>query len=250
MLSIWLKRSPAIWGTLTCLILLSGLAAGNIDKIGLAYIIGLAVLWGAYYQKPNVWVFIALICLTTSFKLRLIPGYYPFFITPKFAVGLENPLTGLFPLALLVPIAKNARDWKGVLKGLCIGIAGIGLLAFLAAISGAIRIHCTVPSYMALRTLSNLLLTSIPEEGFYRGFVQKTLCGYFKKSTFGKIAALLLTSVLFSVAHVFWNPNIGIFALTFLASLLYGSVYLFSGKIESAILCHFLLNVIHMTFFS
>ena len=66
----------------------------------------------------------------------------------------------------------------------------------------------------------------------------------------GKILALILTSVLFTATHIYWSPNLEILAFVFLASLLYGSVYLISGKIESAILCHFLLNLIHMTFFS
>ncbi|CUI17969.1 CAAX amino terminal protease family protein [Candidatus Protochlamydia naegleriophila] len=249
-LSLWVRREPKIWETLICLSLLAGLVAGHITWVGLAFIACLSMLWLLYDRKPNAWFFIILVCFSMSFKLRLIPGYYPFLITSKFAVGLENPLIGLFPLALLVPLAKDMQDWKGVLKGLACGLLGIGLLAFLAAISGAARWDFTLPSYMALRTLSNLILTSIPEEGFYRGFVQKTLCEYFKNYRCGSLIALILTSALFSFAHIFWSPNVAILGFTFLASLLYGSVYLYSGKIESAILCHFLLNVIHMTFFS
>lgn len=249
-LSLWLQREPKIWGTLLCLSLLSGLIAELMSWVGLTFIASLAMLWLFYDRKPSMWVFIALVCFSISFKLRLIPGYHPFFITSKFAVGLENPLIGLFPLALLVPLAKDAQDWKDALKGLAWGLSGIGLLAFLATISGAVRWDFTLPSYMAIRTLSNLILTSIPEEGFYRGFVQKTLCDYFKNCRCGTLLALILTSALFSFTHIFWSPNLAILGFTFLASLLYGSVYLFSKKIESAILCHFLLNVIHMTFFS
>lgn len=249
-LSLWVRPEPKIWGSLLCLSILSGLIAGNITWIGLAFIIFLALLWIFYDRKPNIAIFMAIICLSLSFKLRFLPGYYPFFVAPKFALGLENPLIGLFPLALLVPLARNSADWKSVLKGAALGCAGIFALAFLAIISGAIALDIKLPSYIAIRTLSNLILTSIPEEGFYRGFVQKTLCNYFKNTKLGKIAALVLTSVLFSAAHIYWSPNLGILAFTFLASLLYGSVYLYSEKIESAILCHFLLNLFHMTFFS
>jgi hypothetical protein len=98
---------------------------------------------------------------------------------------------------------------------------------------------------MPLLTYSNLFLTSIPEEGFYRRFIQNKLCPYF-----GKTIALFLTAALFTLTHIFWSPNIGILALTFVAGLLYGGIYLYSKKIESAILCHFLLNFIHITFFS
>lgn len=108
-----------------------------------------------------------------SFKLRLLPEYYPFFITSKFAIGLENPLIGLFPLALLVPLAKDLKDCTAVIKGLVFGCPGIALLAILATINGATHWDFKLPSYMGTRILSNLILTSIPEEGFYRGFIQK-----------------------------------------------------------------------------
>lgn len=249
-LSLWLKREPYIWGTLICLSILLGLVAGNITWLGLTFIIYLALLWFFYDRKPGLIIFVAIVCLSISFKLRFLPGYYPFFITSKFAVGLENPLIGLFPLALLVPLAKDWRDWTDVIKGLVFGCAGIAVLAILATLSGAVHWDFKLPSYMGTRLLSHLILTSIPEEGFYRGFVQKTLCDYLKNIRIGNALALILTSLLFAASHVYWSPNLGILAFTFLAGLLYGSVYLFSGKIESAILCHFLFNIVHMTFFS
>lgn len=249
-LSLWIKRDLKIWGTLFCLSILSGMIAGNITWIGLAFIALLALLWIFYDRKPSVAVFITLVCLSISFKLRFLPGYHPFFITPKFAVGLENPLIGLFPLALLVPLAKDLRDWTAVIKGLIFGCVGIAILAVLATISGATHWDFKLPSYLGTRLLSNLILTSIPEEGFYRGFVQKKLCDYFKNTSMGNVLALILASLLFSASHIYWSPNSGILAFTFLTGLLYGGVYLFSGKIESAILCHFLFNLIHMTFFS
>lgn len=249
-LSLWLKREPKIWGTLICLCILSGMIAGNITWIGFAFIILLALLWMFYDHKKSVAIFIALICVGMSFKLRLLPGYHPFFITPKFAIGLENPLIGLFPLALLVPLAKDSQDWTAVIKGFVFGCGAIILLAILATVSKATHWDVKIPSYMGIRILSNLVLTSIPEEGFYRGFIQKTLSEYFKNIRMGNVLALILTSLLFSVSHIFWSPNLGILLFTFLAGLLYGGVYLFSGKIESAIFCHFLFNLIHMTFFS
>jgi membrane protease YdiL (CAAX protease family) len=62
--------------------------------------------------------------------------------------------------------------------------------------------------------------------------------------------ALILSSLIFTAAHLYWSPNLAIFGFVFFAGLLYGGVYLISGRIESAIICHLLLNFIHMTFFS
>lgn len=244
-LSLWIKRELQIWGSLLSLSVATGFFAGLITWTGLAILAGIVLLFAVYKKKPYVWIFITLVAVGTGFKLKLFPGFPPYFVTPKFAMGLINPLVGLLPLALIVPLARNIADWKSVLKGLALGCAGIAIIALLAVFSGAIRLNFKIPEYMPLLTYSNLFLTSIPEEGFYRGFIQNTLSTYF-----GKTSALFLTAALFALTHFFWSPNIGILALTFVAGLLYGGVYMYSKKIESAILCHFLLNFIHMTFFS
>jgi membrane protease YdiL (CAAX protease family) len=118
-------------------------------------------------------------------------------------------------------------------------------LALLATVAKATHWELKLPSFFAARLLSNFFLTCIPEEGFYRGFIQNTLGKYL-----GKSASLILTSLLFAAAHMYWSPNLSLLIFVFLAGLLYGGVYLISGKIESAIFTHFLLNVIHMVFFS
>jgi membrane protease YdiL (CAAX protease family) len=249
-LSLWIRKDAKIWGTLLACCLLSGLTFGNTTWTGILFTLALSMLWGIYSKKPAVILFILLICFSTALKMHLLPGYNPFFFTPKFAIGLDNALIGLFPLVFLVPLARNAKDWAAVLKGLLFGCGGIAILAILATFSGATHWQFKLPSFITARLLSNFFLTCIPEEGFYRGFIQTTLCKYFESMKFGKILALVLTSILFTATHIYWTLNLQILVFVFLASLLYGSVYLISGKIESSILCHFLLNFIHMTFFS
>jgi uncharacterized protein len=249
-LSLWIKRDPKIWASFFCLSMLSGLISGNIFWIGLILTLGLLLLWIFYDKKPNVFLFILLICISTAWKMKIFPGFHPFFFTPKFAIGLESSLIGLFPLAFLVPLSQNKKDWKAVIKGLFFGLIGIAILTIFAIISKTAHWSLKIPTFMLIRILSNLILTSIPEEGFYRGFVQKKLCDYFKNIKFGKALSLILTSILFTIAHIYWSPNLATLAFVFIASLLYGGVYMTYGKIESAILCHFLLNLIHMTFFS
>ncbi len=249
-LSLWFVRKPKIWGTFLGISLLLGLIGGNINWVGLIFIIALLSLWIFYDRKPTVVLFALIVCFSILLKMRLLPGYTPFLFTPKFAVGLEGSLIGLFPLAFLVVLARKTKDWKAVLKGLLIGCAGIAILAIVTTFAGSTHWHFKLPTFAAPRILSNFFLTSIPEEGFYRGFIQSTFYKYFENIRFGKILALISTSLLFTAAHIYWSPNLLILAFVFLASLLYGSIYLISGKIETSILCHFLLNFIHMTFFS
>jgi uncharacterized protein len=248
-LSLWVHRKPKVWGSFLSLSLLFGLISGTILWLGLVFIVLLISLWVSYAEKQRLLLFISLIALTICFKLGFIPGYQPVSLTQKFQIGLDMPILGLLPLALVVPLSRSLRDWKSVFLGFLAGCAGIGILAILATITGTTHWELKIPPFMALRTWSNLILTSIPEEGFFRGFLQRELSRYFHDTKMGKLAALLLASILFTFIHVYWSPNLAILGFVFLASLLYGGVYLLSGKIESAILCHFLLNLVHMTFF-
>ncbi|MGR3912013.1 MAG: CPBP family intramembrane metalloprotease [Candidatus Rhabdochlamydia sp.] len=249
LLSLWIKKDPKIWGILTALSLLLGVIAGYVTPFAFLCALLLAMGWIFHYKAPNVSLFTILIGLSLSFKL-FCPGFIPFMMTSKFGIGLKNPLLGLFPLALFVPVARGKKDVLSIVKGLAAGCGGILCLIALALLTGAVQWDVKIPSYAGIRFCSNLLFTSAPEEGFYRGFIQKTLCDYLKKVKGGNIIALILSSLLFALSHIYWSPNVGILVFTFLTGLLYGGVYLFSGKIESAILCHFLFNVIHMTFFS
>lgn len=250
LISLWIRRDPKIWGSLLVLSLASALYFGTLESIGLFLIFGWAILWFSYAKQPTTQIFIAIILLSYGFKLHVFPGYPLFDIVTNFHLLLSPPIVGLFPLALLVPLATTLKSWKEALfKGLWLTIAGIGVMAIAAILSGTTHWEFKLPSFAAERYLSNLILVAIPEEGFYRGFIQNELCRYFQHKKRGNLFALLLTSLIFTLAHIYWSPNIAILAFVFLASLLYGGVYLISKRIESAILCHFLLNFIHMTFF-
>jgi len=253
LLSLWIRRDPKIWGTFLAISLGFGMLSGVILWEGLAIAAGWALLWILYPTRPSflqVVFFLAIVILSYGFKFHYFPGYKPFFVTPKFMIGFDSPLVGVFPIALLVPLARGWKDWGKVCLGLFWGCVGIAILAGLAIASGAIHWQYKLPSFAGARYWANLFLTAIPEEGFYRGFVQRQLCEYLGDKKGGKWIALFLSSFLFTLAHIYWSPSIAMLAFVFLAGLLYGGVYLISGKIESAILCHFLLNILHMTFFS
>ncbi len=249
-LSLWIRKDPKIWASLLALSLICGTIAGNILCVGLIFIGALALLWVCYSQKPSLPLLLLLALVGIIMALHVLPGYHPVAITTKFKMGFEGSLMGLFSLALLVPLAKTAQDWKKAFQGALIGCAGIAALAILAIASHTVSWQLFLPSAMLPRLFNNLVFTSIPQEGFFRGFLQKEISRYLHDTRKGKILALLLSSLLFMSAHVYWSPSVVVLGFTFLASLLYGGVYLISGKIESAILCHFALNLAHMILFN
>jgi membrane protease YdiL (CAAX protease family) len=253
-LSLWVRKDFRLWGSLVVLSLIFGFISGNVQWLGFVFVAIAAALWIWFYQQKarllRTILFLVLITASIAFTFRLFSGFTPIALTDKLKIGLAKPLFCLFPLALFVPLARNFNDWKKVAAGLLIGCLGIAILAIIAIASGAVHWHYKIPSHPEARYLSNFFLVSMPEEAFYRGFMQNEFCRYFQGRKGGKILALFLTSILFTLVHLYWSPNFSILAFVFVASLLYGGIYLISGKIESAILTHFLLNATHMTFFS
>lgn len=249
-LSFWVKKDAKIWGGFLTLSLAFALIAKLLAGPGLLFIIALLFLWHLYKQKPSWALFGALIILSTLFKWYVLPGFNSYFITPRFPLGLEGALIGLFPLALFIPLAQTKKDWCKVINGALLGLGGIICLAFIALLFKATNFDIKIPSHMPLRIVTNLLFTCIPEEAFYRGFVQKKLTDTLQRTRGSQLIAILVASLLFTLVHLSWGASPAILGFVFLASLLYGFVYQVTQKIESAILTHFLLNMFHMLFFS
>lgn len=246
-ISVWIRRDPKIWLNFLLLSLVMGLMVGLVSPLGLLAIFGLGLLWVWFSEgQQRIWTFGLIVLVSLVFKLHVMGLFPPVSITQKFRLGLESPIVGLFPLALVVPVARSAKDWTQAFRGLLYGCAGIGIMVMIALGAGATHWHMKMPPFAWIVYLNNLLLVAIPEEAFFRGFLQKELSRYLNSNIWG----LILSSMIFASAHIFWSPNFLILGFVFLPSLLYGGVYLISGKIESAILTHFLLNFIHITFFS
>jgi uncharacterized protein len=93
-----------------------------------------------------------------------------------------------------------------------------------------------------------LLMVALPEEAFYRGYLQTKLERAFtgRKSGF-KVAglpvlAIVLTSLVFAVGHVATIPNLGRLAV-FFPSLVFGALRSRSGGIGAGLLFHAVCNV-------
>lgn len=83
-----------------------------------------------------------------------------------------------------------------------------------------------------------MLVVSIPEEIFFRGFIQE--------SVGNNVKGILITSVMFSLAHlpVFLFDSNAFALLTFFPSVIIGFIYLKTANIMPCILFHFMSNIV------
>ncbi|MBI5101023.1 MAG: CPBP family intramembrane metalloprotease [Nitrospirae bacterium] len=85
-------------------------------------------------------------------------------------------------------------------------------------------------------------MVSVPEEFFFRGFIQQSLGNDMK--------AVITVSALFALAHVpaFFFSHDPSALFTFFPSLVMGFLYLRTGNVVPPILFHFLSNVVYQGF--
>lgn len=254
-LSVWFTKNVWIYRSLLGITTLFAFYTNVLSSQGIFFLSLLVLLWVFYLKDldriSKGILFISVVLYSTAFKLHFIPGFNNIQIDSKFFLSFDSTYIGTLPLIFVTPIARKLHDWKPVFtKGLLITVLGLAIMTGLALISGTVKLQVKMPTYPLLRYLNNLIFVSIAEEALYRGFIQNKLIDWFQKIRYNKWIALFLTSLIFTFTHWFWAPNIGTFLFVFLAGLLYGYVYLRANRIESAIICHFLLNFIHMTFFT
>lgn len=157
----------------------------------------------------------------------------------SFLIGAISFLDYLIPLFLVIlPIAAGVRinfslDKNHFMTGLYVSSA-ILLPYILSEVYGG-RTFATPPIQILAY---QLLVVSIPEEIFFRGFLQQSLGNNYK--------GILITSLLFSFAHlpVFLVNNDIYHLLTFFPSIALGFLYMKTNNIMPCIMFHLLSNIL------
>lgn len=141
-----------------------------------------------------------------------------------------------------LPSDKSFHWW---LPALCVPL-GIGAVVAIAVSTGIVTWQFAVPNYFLLIALSNLINTCVAEELLFRGLLFKLAMSKLSgnRSPTRAVQVLAITSVLFGLAHFAGGASYMLVATA--AGLLYGTVYLLTGRIVYAVLTHWLLNVTHM----
>ena len=113
----------------------------------------------------------------------------------------------------------------------------------LTAIEAPLRPEFTVPDWVFLFLIANLLQTCLVEETFFRGYLQRAA-----QDRIGPVPAVFLVSVLFGMAHFGGGPALVVFAG--MLGLGCGMAFLFSGRLWVPVVLHFGFNTIHLLAFT
>ncbi|OJX11373.1 MAG: hypothetical protein BGO77_06755 [Caedibacter sp. 37-49] len=199
-------------------------------------------------------VFIFCLCL------HLLPGFHNFKIIDQIKlsfdskpyssyINVDKVLVGSLLLLFYTTLNQSLKEWKVTLRVLPIPLIYVcALLLGTAFAMHYIRIDFKVPSILGWWIPTNLLLVCVVEEIFYRGFVQRELTKIFSSFKGGNWFALGGAAIVFGASH--HTGGVPYVILSTLAGVGYGYVFMRSNRIESSILLHFLVNLIHILAFS
>lgn len=103
------------------------------------------------------------------------------------------------------------------------------------------------PTYTIIWMLNNLFIVCLVEEAFFRKFIQDKLFDFFPLKKYAWLP-ILISAIFFGAVH--FQGGWVYVILAIIAGGFYGHIYYFTKKMESAILLHFLFNLVHFIFFT
>ncbi len=263
-ISLWTHRKPWLWGSFLALSFIFALYGKVID---LRIFIALILLGGAHLALtgklkgiPRFITILVAILLSVLLMGHFFPGFYNWKIATNLQLSknahpyslylnYDKPFIGFFPLALSIPLLSRLHLRSVFVKTVALTTLGVIVLVVLALYFHLVEIDPKFPHITWVWLIANLFLVVIPEEAFFRGFLQRELSDYLNTKWGGPLSVIAV-SLFFALLHFTFIRDLGFLSLTFIASLVYGSIYQMTRSIESSIFCHYLFNVIHFFYFT
>lgn len=264
--SLWIRKSVWIWGSF--LVIAYGLAwqSNIVQWISLIPILTLLICHEILKKDVPRAARFLLFCVAIGVSLALafhfLPGFNNWQIASQLCISpgaypynlwlnFDKPFIGLFVLAFALPLIDSRARLFQVLKvAIPFSIIGILLMIWISVHFNLVLWNPKIPMITLIWLIDNLIFVSIPEEAFFRGFIQRELYQWFGKTQASALGSIFLTSIFFTLLHLIWVSNLGFLSLVFVASLIYGAIYQATESIEASILCHFGLNVAHFFLFT
>jgi uncharacterized protein len=265
-ISLWARKTAWLWGSFLLIAYILAFEAKIASWISLIPV--LILFFCHYFLKndlPKSARFL-LFCIATSVSLALAfhflpgfhnwnlasnlclsPGAYPYILWFNF----DKPFIGIFVLAFSIPLISSKTQLIRVLKlSVPMSIAGILIMMAISLYFNLVQWDPKISVILFVWLFENLIFVCIPEEAFFRGFIQREIYNWFGKNAIAGFGSICITSVFFTLLHLIWVADLSFLCLVFVASLIYGTIYQVTQSIEASILCHFGLNVTHFLLFT
>ena len=264
-ISLWVYKHFYLFGSFVTLSCFLAYFAKLIDPIALIAIGLLAICYVIISKelkiKYRIFLLLLIFIISILLMTHTFPGFHNFKLLDSvlissqghpwtFYLNFDKPFIGFFALAFTIPLLPfRSMTKKMMLKIGSLTFLGVGILLFFAFFFKGINVDIKFPAVSLIFLISNLFLTTIPEEAFFRGILQREL-SQILNIRFSKSLSVLLISFLFALSHLIYLRDLSYIFLTFIAGLIYGTLYELTKSIESSIICHYLVNVIHWFFFT
>lgn len=249
-LSLWVKRSPWIWGAFSLISIVLAFSAQLITTFPLVVIFSLLILHGVLKADVKGLMRLLLVSVTAliSFFIYLhkMPGVTSIdlnlFENHSLIYRLDFPFIGLFVLAWGFPLMASNSS----LKQLSLMLLPVTLVTVivLTVVGQNLEVISWKPHWNAgliFWSISTLFLFIIPLEAFLRGFLQEELFSLFgRKGLIAHTLCIILTAAIFTLINLVITRDSSMLVLLFISSLCYGVIYQYLQMIESAIFCHFI----------
>jgi membrane protease YdiL (CAAX protease family) len=177
--------------------------------------------------------------------VQVSAGAPPFTLYANF----DKAIAGIVLMGVFCAPIRARADWLPMLRrtlpvlaATLVVVLGAGVL--LGVVRPDVKWLPVTPWFL----VNNLLITCVTEEAFFRGFLLAGLARGMTGWRAGPAVAVVVSTVLFGLAHAAGGPLLVVFAT--LAGFGYAAAYLRSGRIEGAILVHFALNAVHFVAFT
>jgi len=197
-------------------------------------------------MKEKPWLIKHVIPLTVYVFVIFTIFIAKFFLPSNYVISIAALLM-LFPILLKADGTFFKSDFKGVLLGLGVSLVLLSIYVAVIIFYGYYIGKSLVVNALSISfILTQLLMVALPEEVFFRGYLQNRIGN--------NIKGVIIVSLLFAVGHFITlclggGHNLAICTqaiLTFFPSLVMGYLYLVTRTLWASIIFHFFANIVHI----
>lgn len=197
-------------------------------------------------MKEKPWLIANAVPLSAYVFIILAIFLAQLFLPANYVISIAAMLM-LFPVLLKADGNFFRSDLRGVLIGLGVSAVLLSIYTLVIFLYSLYSDQSLVWNALPVSfILTQLLLVALPEEVFFRGYLQTKLGN--------NIKGIIIVSLLFAVGHFITlclggGHNISICAqsiLTFFPSLVMGYLYFATKSLWASIIFHFFANIVHI----